>query len=308
MKKLEGFPVDKKSRTFVPKKRFMTETLSYIRESLHGIYPDSEISALTRLIMERVCHLMPHHLLFCRDKVLAEEEKERIREIVGRLKQMEPIQYILGTADFFSLLFEVNPSVLIPRPETEELVDRILAETPDRKTARIRVLDIGTGSGCIAIALKKHLPEASVTALDVSEAALEVARRNAKRNNVAVTCLQADVLQMEEFKQAVPVMQDVIVSNPPYVRESEKEEMEQNVLANEPHLALFVPNEDPLLFYRQIARFGRDRLKKHGRLYFEINAAFGERTVRLLEAEGYTNVKLYQDLAGRDRMVRAQQR
>ena len=145
-------------------------------------------------------------------------------------------------------------------------------------------------------------------AAGVSEAALEVARRNAKRNNVAVTCLQADVLQMEEFKQAVPVMQDVIVSNPPYVRESEKEEMEQNVLANEPHLALFVPNEDPLLFYRQIARFGRDRLKKHGRLYFEINAAFGERTVRLLEAEGYTNVKLYQDLAGRDRMVRAQQR
>lgn len=286
----------------------MTETLSYIRESLHGLYPDSEISALTRLIMERVCRLMPHHFLFCRDKVLAEEEKERIHEIVGRLQRMEPIQYVLGTADFFSLLFEVNPSVLIPRPETEELVDRILAETPAPRAARIRVLDVGTGSGCIAIALKKHLLCASVTGLDVSDEALQVARRNARRNNVAVTFLQADILQPEEAKRAVPVMQDVIVSNPPYVREVEKLSMERNVLEYEPSLALFVPNEDPQLFYRQIARFGRERLKKHGRLYFEINAAYGERTVRLLEAEGYTNVKLYQDLAGRDRIVRAQQR
>ncbi len=286
----------------------MTETLSYIRESLHGLYPDSEISALTRLIMERVCRLMPHHFLFCRDKVLAEEEKERIHEIVGRLQRMEPIQYVLGTADFFSLLFEVNPSVLIPRPETEELVDRILAETPAPRAARIRVLDVGTGSGCIAIALKKHLLCASVTGLDVSDEALQVARRNARRNNVAVTFLQADILQPEEARRAVPVMQDVIVSNPPYVREVEKLSMERNVLEYEPSLALFVPNEDPLLFYRQIARFGRERLKKHGRLYFEINAAYGERTVRLLEAEGYTNVKLYQDLAGRDRIVRAQQR
>lgn len=286
----------------------MTETLSYIRESLHGLYPDSEISALTRLIMERVCRLMPHHFLFCRDKMLAEEEKERIHEIVGRLQRMEPIQYVLGTADFFSLLFEVNPSVLIPRPETEELVDRILAETPAPRAARIRVLDVGTGSGCIAIALKKHLLCASVTGLDVSDEALQVARRNARRNNVAVTFLQADILQPEEARRAVPVMQDVIVSNPPYVREVEKLSMERNVLEYEPSLALFVPNEDPLLFYRQIARFGRERLKKHGRLYFEINAAYGERTVRLLEAEGYTNVKLYQDLAGRDRIVRAQQR
>lgn len=197
----------------------MTETIAYIKESLRDLYPSSEVSSLVRLIMERVCNIQPHHFLFCKDKELPESEKSRIHDIVERLKQMEPIQYILGTADFYSLQFEVDPSVLIPRPETEELVEQVILDNADQK---IKILDIGTGSGCIAVTLRKHLKKASVIATDISAEALATARRNAKRNNTTVTFIQTDILDPEKAEMDIPFILDVIVSNPPYIKEEEK--------------------------------------------------------------------------------------
>lgn len=287
--------------TFAQKQN-MTETIAYIKESLRDLYPSSEVSSLVRLIMERVCNIQPHHFLFCKDKELPESEKSRIHDIVERLKQMEPIQYILGTADFYSLQFEVDPSVLIPRPETEELVEQVILDNADKK---IKILDIGTGSGCIAVTLRKHLKKASVIATDISAEALATARRNAKRNNTTVTFIQTDILDPEKAEMDIPFILDVIVSNPPYIKEEEKKDMERNVLDYEPHLALFVPDNDPLLYYWHIAHFGKKKLRRNGRLYFEINAACGNMVVEMLEEEGYKNIELIQDLSGRDRIIKA---
>ena len=280
----------------------MTETIAYIKESLRDLYPSSEVSSLVRLIMERVCNIQPHHFLFCKDKELPESEKSRIHDIAERLKQMEPIQYILGTADFYSLQFEVDPSVLIPRPETEELVEQVILDNADQK---IKILDIGTGSGCIAVTLRKHLKKASVIATDISAEALATARRNAKRNNTTVTFIQTDILDPEKAEMDIPFILDVIVSNPPYIKEEEKKDMERNVLDYEPHLALFVPDNDPLLYYWHIAHFGKKKLRRNGHLYFEINAACGNMVVEMLEEEGYKNIELIQDLSGRDRIIKA---
>lgn len=283
----------------------MTETISYIKESLKDLYPASEVSSLVRLIMERVCHILPHHFIISKDRVLPENEKEQIREIVRRLKQMEPVQYALGKADFYSLLFEVNPSVLIPRPETEELVDLVLHDYKD-KVRMVNLLDIGTGSGCIAITLRKHLRKSDVTAIDISADALATARRNARLHNTVITFIQADILQdAEKLAAWIPGTLSVIVSNPPYVTEKEKSEMEKNVLDFEPHTALFVPDDDPLLFYRHIARFGKNKLRKNGHLYFEINAAYGPEIVKMLEQEYYKDIELIQDLSGKDRFIKA---
>lgn len=281
----------------------MTETIAYINNSLKDLYPKSEISSLVRLLMERICGLQPHHFLLCKDKELSEAEKSRIREIVEQLKKSVPIQYIIGIADFYSLEFEVDPAVLIPRPETEELVEQIILENTGKE---IKILDIGTGSGCIAITLGVHLKQAKVIAVDISAPAIETARRNAKRNRTTVTFIQTDILDTDRADREIPFLFDVIVSNPPYVKESEKEWMEKNVLDYEPHLALFVPDEDPLLFYRQIARLGKKKLKKEGRLYFEINAQCGQATAGMLQDEGYTNIELLQDLSGNDRIIKAQ--
>lgn len=280
----------------------MTETIAYIKESLKDSYPTSEINSLVRLIMERVCNIQPHHFLFCKDREVPEGEKSRIREIVARLKEMEPIQYILGTADFYSLQFEVNPSVLIPRPETEELVEQVILDNQDK---RIKILDIGTGSGCIAVTLRKNLKKASVIATDISAEALDTARRNAKRNNATITFIRTDILDPEKAETDLPFVLDVIVSNPPYIKEEEKRDMEKNVLDYEPHLALFVPDNDPLLYYWHIAHFGKKKLRRNGRLYFEINAAHGDMIVEMLQEEGYKNIELIQDLSGKDRIIKA---
>ena len=216
--------------TFAQKQN-MTETIAYIKESLRDLYPSSEVSSLVRLIMERVCNIQPHHFLFCKDKELPESEKSRIHDIVERLKQMEPIQYILGTADFYSLQFEVDPSVLIPRPETEELVEQVILDNADQK---IKILDIGTGSGCIAVTLRKHLKKASVIATDISAEALATARRNAKRNNTTVTFIQTDILDPEKAEMDIPFILDVIVSNPPYIKEElQDQERYQTVYSKE---------------------------------------------------------------------------
>ena len=281
--------------TFAQKQN-MTETIAYIKESLRDLYPSSEVSSLVRLIMERVCNIQPHHFLFCKDKELPESEKSRIHDIVERLKQMEPIQYILGTADFYSLQFEVDPSVLIPRPETEELVEQVILDNADQK---IKILDIGTGSGCIAITLQLDMPESKVTAWDISADALDVARENAQRFGANVNFVKQDALNAKPEGEW-----DVIVSNPPYICEKEKKDMAVNVLEHEPHTALFVPDADPLLFYRAITRLAVQTLSKGGRLYFEINPIYADDTCRMMQAEGMTAVELRSDMYGKQRMAK----
>ncbi|OAV72398.1 Release factor glutamine methyltransferase [Bacteroidales bacterium Barb6] len=282
--------------------RIMTDTIAYIRDSLKDCYPSEEIRAFTRLIMEDVCGIPPHRLLADKGSILSVGERHRIEEIVGRLRQSEPVQYILGKTCFYGLPFRVNPSVLIPRPETEELVELILTDEKGRGGA---VLDIGTGSGCIACTLAKLLHNSRVTAVDVSEAALAVARENARLLGVAVDFVCADIFSEEQTGERIAGGFDVIVSNPPYVTESEKGTMEKNVLDYEPHTALFVPDDDPLVFYRRIARFGRQRLNRGGRLYMEINARLGGETAELLRGEGYGEITVISDISGKERIVKA---
>ncbi|MDR1981163.1 MAG: peptide chain release factor N(5)-glutamine methyltransferase [Tannerellaceae bacterium] len=280
----------------------MTETIAYINNSLKTHYPPGEITGFTRLIMEHVCRLQPHHLLLGKDKELSGTETGEVKKIVERLKQFEPIQYILGKTLFYGLPFHVNPSVLIPRPETEELADCAIRDFRDSKA---RILDIGTGSGCLAVALAKHLPHSDVFAVDISGEALRTARENAHLNQVEVTFLQADILSPPHALAHLPDSFDLFVSNPPYVKESEKAEMGKNVLFFEPPEALFVPDDDPLLFYRAIARLGKEKLKRGGVLYAEINAQCGKATVDLLAGEGYTGIRLIRDIAGKERIVTA---
>ena len=227
-------------------------------------------------------------------------QENRLDVILTRLHSMEPIQYILGECEFYGLPFYVNPSVLIPRPETEELVDWIIS---DHSGQSGNLLDIGTGSGCIAVASGKFLKSFSVSAIDISEAALAVAKKNAEKNNCHIQLIIADILKPDniDFNDAF----DVIVSNPPYVCEREKQTMSQNVLGYEPHLALFVPENDPLLFYKAIAMFGKKRLKAGGKIYLEINETLGKECVTLLDSLGYQDILLRKDIFGRDRMIRA---
>lgn len=280
----------------------MIETVDYIKNSLKDMYPPGEIGSFTRLILEQVCGLKPHNLLFCKDKQLSETEKSTIRQIVERLKVQEPIQYVLGTADFYGQSFFVNPSVLIPRPETEELVERVILDYEDKE---VKILDVGTGSGCIGITLKRHLKNSEIIAVDISAPALETARKNARHLGASVIFIRTDILSLEKSDLNIPFIFDVIVSNPPYVKNSEKACMEKNVLDHEPHQALFVPDDDPLIFYRQIARLGKKKLKKEGRLYFEINAQCGPAMQDMLEHEGYKEIELFQDIFGKDRIIKA---
>lgn len=282
----------------------MTETVAYIQDTLKDYYPLSEIKAFIRLIMERVCDIQPHQFLLCKDKELSEKEKSEIHNIVERLTKYEPIQYIFGKTDFYGFEFEVNPSVLIPRPETEELVELIVRDYPQKK--ELDILDVGTGSGCIAVTLKKLLNKSQVYALDISEEALKTAKRNAGRNRAIITFYQKDILKPSETADSIEPEFDIIVSNPPYIMEKEKAAMEANVLDYEPSLALFVPDENPLLYYHRITMFAEQKLKKKGYIYFEINSQLGEQTVDMLRLMEFKNIELIQDLSGNDRFVKAQ--
>lgn len=277
----------------------MNNTIAYIKQALGTHFEPEEIRSLTHLILKEICHLEPHQILLHKDKDLSAVTREQISRIVDRLCAHEPIQYILGSVSFYGYTFKVTPAVLIPRPETEELVDLIIQEEQE---GGLRLLDIGTGSGCMAISLAKQLESPVVSALDISEAALEVAKYNAELNQVNVHFIQQDILRSEAFQLE---QQDVIVSNPPYVMNREKDAMQQNVLAYEPHGALFVPDDDPLLFYRAIGEFGLRNLKAGGRLYFEINSALGEETKALIAGMGYRNCTLLKDLSKRDRIIQA---
>ena len=246
----------------------------------------------TKFQMKRIDLALQPEIVFTETDVLYWDS------IVEQLLQEIPIQYLLGTTSFFGMDFEVNTNVLIPRPETEELVAWIL-EKYSKNRHPISILDIGTGSGCIAIALAKNLPNAKVAALDVSELALKTAKQNADRNAVSVAFLQKNILETNNFEETF----DIIVSNPPYVRNLEKVEIKKNVLEHEPHLALFVDDNDALLFYRKIAVLAQKSLNKNGELYFEINQYLGKEMIALLEELGYKDIVLRQDIYGNDRML-----
>lgn len=276
----------------------MNPIIHYIKQTLQGYYPDSEVVSLAKLLLTQVFGLSVLELYGGKDRSFSEKEQKQLDDILIRLQKNEPIQYIIGKETFYGLPFEVNENVLIPRPETEELVEWILQ---DNRRPGLRVLDIGTGSGCIPITLAKLLPEAHVVSWDVSEEALEVAGRNCRLNGVAVRLENKDVLQAVSTGEWF----DIIVSNPPYITEKEKSAMESNVLDWEPSLALFVPNEAPLLFYRKIAELSLGMLCPGGQLYFEINRDFGLETVEMLEVLKYHHIELRKDLSGNDRMIKA---
>ncbi|MDR1091395.1 MAG: peptide chain release factor N(5)-glutamine methyltransferase [Prevotella sp.] len=275
----------------------MRKAISHIKESLYAYYPESEIPGFTRIMIEYITQKSYHQALLTETEFLP-DQRQQIDSIIERLKKYEPVQYILGETEFFGLHFHVNGNVLIPRPETEELVELILKEND---LPALHVLDIGTGSGAIAIALAKHMKEADVSAWDISCKALDVAALNSKENSVNIAFKRVDVLsgypQDKKF--------DIIVSNPPYVLEKEKESMEQNVIDYEPHEALFVPDDDPLLFYKRIAGIAKGLLNTGGKLYFEINQAKGADVADMLNKKGFTDIAIFQDLSKKDRMVKA---
>lgn len=274
----------------------MRRAIPYIKESLKAYYPENEISGFIRIIIEHISH-KPYPQAYADHLIFSCETNVQIESILERLKRYEPIQYIFGQTEFFGLPFSVNSDTLIPRPETEELVELIINEN---NKSGLKILDIGTGSGAIAIALAKHLNKADVFAWDFSQGALDMAKHNAERNNVQVEFNKVDVL--DDYPKDIKY--DIIVSNPPYVLESEKNVMEQNVLAYEPHSALFVPDADALLFYNRIADIALDALRPGGKLYFEINQVKGDKTMEVLRKKGFKEVVLFKDLGKNDRMVR----
>jgi release factor glutamine methyltransferase len=277
----------------------MQTSITYIKENLDGLYTGSEISLLSRLIMEHVTGLSATKISMDKNKEISLFQQQKIEDIVKRLQNFEPIQYITGETVFFELPFYVDKNVLIPRPETEELVELVLNEN---QMDGLSVLDIGTGSGAIAVALKKNRASFSVSAWDISSEALTVARRNAERHQVNVRFKQVDVLREYPQEQRF----DLIVSNPPYVLESEKANIEQNILAYEPHIALFVPDRQALIFYERLADIASDVLKPNGKLYAEINASKGQEVVHLLKSKLFKNVRLFGDISGNHRMVRGE--
>ena len=268
--------------------------------SLSGFYTEKEILSLFFQSVQKVTGYPKSVLLADPAFSFSCEQEKQLNTILVRLQAMEPIQYILEECEFYGLLFYVNPTVLIPRPETEELVEWIIS---DHSGQRGNLLDIGTGSGCIAVSTGNFLKSFSVSAIDISGSALAVAKRNAERNNCQIQFMQADILKPDNIR--FDDIFDVIVSNPPYVREQEKQRMSQNVVGYEPHLALFVSDDDPLVFYKTIALFGKKQLKERGKLYLETNEALGKETVTLLSSLGYKDIVLRKDIFGRDRMIRA---
>ena len=268
-----------------------------------GIWSDGESRAMSLLLLEEVAGLSTADVLMERDDALSEESKAQLRGMAARIRKGEPVQYVLGFQRFCGLKIGVAPGVLIPRPETEELVMLIVDEVQKMANSSgvLRILDIGTGSGCIALALKHLLGErAKVEAWDLSEEALLIAQKNAESLGLDVHFEQHDILAPETYAEQF----DIIVSNPPYVCQSEAEEMERNVVEYEPAMALFVKDNDPLLFYRAIAQKAHSLLFSNGRLFFEINQRFGQETKALLEAEGFSDIVVRKDAFGNDRMVK----
>lgn len=277
------------------------EIKSSFRSELSPFFDEQEIDSFFYLVLEKYHQLKRVDLALQPNLKVSESELEQWKFVLEQLKTQKPIQYILGETFFCDLVFKVNEHTLIPRPETEELVYWILEEIKKQNISNSTIVDIGTGTGCIPISLKKNLPESTVFGIDISEKALRVANENAKTNEIDVQFMQKNILETSDLQNQF----DVIVSNPPYVRQLEKAEINTNVLAFEPHLALFVSDEDPLIFYRKIAELAKKNLKPNGLLFFEINQYLGKEMVCLLTDLGFETIELRQDIYGNDRMIRA---
>jgi len=278
----------------------MKAGIASIRKELAGIYSVEEIESLIFLIFGKVKGYSRTRVLLARDENLTPEELDKTNQIVSRLKKNEPIQYILGETEFFGLPFYAVPGVLIPRPETEELVQWIIQENQHTEPT---ILDIGTGSGCIAVSLRKNIPKSTVLACDISPVCIETTQRNAELNQAEVSVLEYDILNNSP-EVDFPKL-DIIVSNPPYVCETEKKLMEKNVLDYEPELALFVSDDEPLIFYTRIADFAKEHLNNGGQIYFEINEAFGKECSEMLQEKGFSEIKLKRDIHDKNRMIRS---
>lgn len=274
----------------------------FIQELL-PIYDLGEVESFFYLILEEKKQLKRIDLALNPDLSFSEKEIQSWDLILNQLKKEKPIQYLLKKTSFYGLDFELNTDVLIPRPETEELVEWIVSSQKLKvKSQKLKILDIGTGSGCIAISLAKNIPNAEVFAIDVSEKALVIAQKNAEINDVDITFIQDDILEALDLEQQF----DIIVSNPPYVRELEKKEIKKNVLENEPHLALFVDDNDALIFYRKIAELAQKNLNPEGQLFFEINQYLGVEMIDLLIKMNFKNIELKKDIYANDRMIKTE--
>ncbi|WP_264559362.1 peptide chain release factor N(5)-glutamine methyltransferase [Flavobacterium sp. N2270] len=296
------------------------ELKTYFFDELIEIHGQDEVESFFFILTEYLHGLKRIDLALVPNFEISKEEVRKWETIISELKTEKPIQYIIGETWFYDSKFYVNEHTLIPRPETEELVDWIVESQKSKvKSQKIdqddvissgvemQILDIGTGTGCIPISIKKNIPQAEVFAIDISEEALKVAKRNAVENNVEVNFILQNILEVEKLSiinYQLPIKFDVIVSNPPYVRNLEKQEIKKNVLEYEPHLALFVEDNDALLFYRKIAQLAKESLTENGQLFFEINQYLGKETVELLEQLGFKNIELQKDIYGNDRMIK----
>jgi len=281
---------------------------------LNRIYPKEEILSFFFLLIHHKMGLTRAEIALNPTQIAPKEDLNFYLDAITTLQGEKPIQYIIGETEFYGLTFKVNEEVLIPRPETEELVDWVLKEFKEKKD--LNILDIGTGSGCIAISLAKHLPEANISGMDISKQALQIALQNAKLNKVKINFLIRDILKNNDTSNyptslgtglamnSLPIEFDIIVSNPPYVRELEKLEIKSNVLQNEPHIALFVSDDNPLLFYDKIADFAKQYLTANGLLFLEINQYLVENTTTLLQQKGFKTIELRKDVFGNDRMIK----
>ena len=291
---------------------------TYFTDALKEIYPKTEIDTFFFLLIEEKLNLQRVDTVMQPDFLIADANLSELKIILKRLQKEEPIQYILGNTEFYGLPFKVNKNTLIPRPETEELVEWVIKEVTELQSNNVAkldtdvistkneektlsILDIGTGTGCIPISLAKNLNDVKISAIDVSSEALKVAQQNTTLNNVDISFLEMDILETKEL----PQQYNLIVSNPPYVRELEKVEISNNVLKSEPHLALFVEDDNPLIFYSKIADLAKNHLKEDGLLFFEINQYLGKETVAMLKQKGFNTIKLKKDLFGNDRMIKA---
>ena len=283
-------------------------TYNELWRQLTQVYDDYEAKAIARMVYEVRFGLMPSDLFIGKDTQLSTDDQKLLAEITQRLLTGEPIQYVLGEAEFGGRTFHVEPGVLIPRPETYELCQWIMEERRGKKEEgrNTSILDIGTGSGCIACTLAAELADAEVTAWDISDDALRIATENAKRNNVHVSFEKVDVLNTSLLNRERPATGlDIIVSNPPYICNKERATMERNVLEHEPELALFVPDDDPLLFYRTIARFAAKALNPSGALYFEINPLYVSEMQQMLSEEGFSHTEIRNDQFGKQRFTKS---
>lgn len=274
------------------------EIKPYLARELFGLYPDEEISALAGIIIKTIFKLSKLHLLAFPETSVSLKQNDEIKSICLELKTGKPIQYIIGETNFYNCIIRVNPDTLIPRPETEELVDLIIKEN---RGFTGKILDAGTGTGCIAIAIAVNIPGSTVFGFDFSERIVNTARENASLNKVRVSFIKSDILNPDP--DLLPVA-DIIVSNPPYVTESEKAMMDRNVLDFEPHSALFVKDSEPLVFYSSILKIAEAKLYEGGRIYFEINEKMGKNMIQLLDSYGYRDVVLIKDINNRDRIIK----